>query len=306
MYPSQLPRSTPEAQGMSSSKIIAFLDALNEHHIELHSLMILKNKHVVCEGWWAPYQKDIPHMLFSLSKSFTSTAIGFAVNEGLLSVEDDVVNFFPDYRSIPDCFRKLKIKHLLCMGTGHEKDFTPDAIAHPDGDFVKCFFEHPLTYEPGTHFVYNNMATYMLSVILTRVSGQTVRDYLNQRLFAPLGIDEPYWETCPKGYNFGGWGLNLKTEDILKFGLLYLQKGIFEGKQILPSSWIEEATRAQIKNGDDPNSDWAQGYGYQFWRCRHNAYRGDGAFGQYCIVFPEQNAVIAITSAVHDMQTVLN
>ena len=301
-----LRRSTPEEQGVSSEGILSFLEALKEYSIELHSFMMVRNNTVISEGWWAPHHKDLPHMLFSLSKSFTSTAIGFAVTEGLLNVENSVIGYCrPELtQGLDDKFHRLKIKHLLTMSTGQAQE--PDVTKRPDGDWEKGFLEEPIIHEPGTQFHYNSMATYMLSVILTRVTGQTVRDYLMPRLFEPLGIENPVWDLCPRGYSIGGWGLNLITEDIAKFGLLYLNKGLYDGKQILSPTWIDEATSLKIANGDNSLSDWAQGYGYQFWRCRHNAYRGDGAFGQYCVVFPDKKAIIAITSAVPDMQSVLN
>jgi hypothetical protein len=161
-------------------------------------------------------------------------------------------------------------------------------------------------FKPGTHFLYNTSATYMLSAAVQKVTGQTVLDYLRPRLFDPLGIEKPTWEMSPQGVSAGGFGLSIRTEDIAKFGQLYLQKGKWNDKQLVPAAWVAEATARQTANGSNPTSDWDQGYGYQFWRCRHGAYRGDGAFGQYCLVLPEQDAVIAITSGVRDMQAVLN
>ena len=192
------------------------------------------------------------------------------------------------------------------MSTGHAEDTTRYLHEEKDGDWVKAFLARPVEYEPGTHFLYNSGATYMLSAIVQKLSGLKVVDYLRPRLFEPLGIENPTWETCPRGINTGGWGLNIKTEDIARFGQLYLQKGMWHGQRLVPAAWIEEATARQVSNGSNPDSDWEQGYGYQFWRCRHNAYRGDGAFGQYCLVMPDQDAVLAITSGVSDMQAVLN
>lgn len=146
----------------------------------------------------------------------------------------------------------------------------------------------------------------MLSAIIQRVTGQKLIDYLQPRLFEPLGIENPAWETCPRGVNTGGFGLKIKTEDIAKFGQLYLRKGVWNNRRILSEKWIIEASAIQISNGDDMNSDWSQGYGYQFWKCRHGAYRGDGAFGQYCIILPEQDCVIAMTGGLADMQIPLN
>ena len=172
--------------------------------------------------------------------------------------------------------------------------------------WVKSFLTHPVPFKPGTHFLYNTSGTYMLSAIVQKVTGKTLLEYLTPRLFEPLGIDKPTWETSPQGISCGGFGLSIRTEDIGKFGQLYLQKGKWNGKQLVAESWVEAATSRQIANGNNPNSDWNQGYGYQFWRCRHGAYRGDGAFGQYCVVLPEQDAVIVITAGVKDMQAVMN
>lgn len=303
----QMKRSTPEEQGISPASVLNFVSAIEEAKLELHSLILIRHGYVVAEGWWAPYSGDRPHMLFSLSKSFTSTAIGFAEQEGIVSVDDKVVSFFPEYKELyasNDHLTKMRVRHLLSMATGHAQD-TLGRITESE-EWVKSFLSLSVEYEPGTHFVYNSGATYMLSAILQRVTGQTLLEFLKPRLFDPLGIRNASWETCPKGISTGGWGLSIVTEDIAKFGMLYLQKGLWEGNRLLSEEWVEEATSAQVSNGNDVNSDWTQGYGFQFWRCRNGAYRGDGAFGQYCIVMPEQDAVIAITSGVDDMQAVLN
>ncbi len=200
----------------------------------------------------------------------------------------------------------MRVRHLLSMSTGHAEDTTRYLREEKDGNWVKAFLAQPVEYEPGTHFLYNSGATYMLSAIVQKLSGLKVVDYLRPRLFEPLGIENPRWETWPQGINTGGWGLNINTEDIARFGQLYLQSGMWHGQRLVPAAWIEEATARQVSNGSNPDSDWEQGYGYQFWRCRHNAYRGDGAFGQYCLVMPDQDAVLAITSGVSDMQAVLN
>jgi hypothetical protein len=165
---------------------------------------------------------------------------------------------------------------------------------------------YPVPFKPGTHFLYNTSATYMLSAIVRKTTEKTLLEYLRPRLFDPLGIDNPTWETSPQGISAGGYGLSIRTKDIASFGQLYLQKGKWQGKQLVSEAWVKAATSLQTSNGSNPKSDWDQGYGYQFWRCRHGAYRGDGAFGQYCIVLPEQDAVIAITGGLRDMQAVLN
>jgi hypothetical protein len=171
---------------------------------------------------------------------------------------------------------------------------------------ARSFLAQSVPHLPGTHFKYNTAATFMQSAIVQTVTGQTVLDYLRPRLFEPLGIEHPAWDTNFQGISLGGYGLRVRTEDIAKFGQLYLQKGRWNGKQLLPAAWVEAASSRQVSNGSNPQSDWNQGYGFQFWRCRHNAFRGDGAFGQYCVVLPDQDAVIAITSGIREMQAVLN
>ncbi|NLG98862.1 MAG: serine hydrolase [Chloroflexi bacterium] len=302
----KLARSAPEAQGVPSQAVSAFLDALEHSNLEMHSLMLLRHGAVIAEGWWAPFGPDIPHMLYSLSKSFTSTAVGIAVAEGRLSVDDFVLSFFPDEAPADPSpnLKAMRVRHLLSMSAGHDQD--PSMQVFANRNWVKAFLAQPVEHEPGTHFCYNTAATYMLSAILQKVTGEKLIRYLRPRLFEPLGIKGAAWESCPMGINTGGFGLSVKTEDIARFGQLYLNKGLWNGKRLVAEEWVEQASSKQISNGDDPNSDWAQGYGYQFWRCRHNIFRGDGAFGQYCIVMPDQDAVLAITSAVEDMQVVLN
>ncbi|HZG66924.1 MAG TPA: serine hydrolase [Herpetosiphonaceae bacterium] len=304
----QLPGDTPEAQGIPSSAILAFVDAAEEQNVELHSLMLLRNEHVVAEGWWAPYRPDSPHMLFSLSKSFTSTALGLAVAEGRLKLDDPVLSFFPDDApaEVSENLAAMRVRHLLSMSTGHVEDTINVLARREEVNWVRAFLSRPVEHEPGTHFLYNSGATYILSAILQHLTGITLLDYLRPRLLDPLGIEEATWESSPQGINTGGWGLSIKTEGIARFGQLYLQQGMWQGRQIVPQTWVAEATACQVSNGSNPDSDWEQGYGYQFWRCRHGAYRGDGAFGQFCVVMPEQDVVLAITGGQGDMQAVLN
>jgi hypothetical protein len=227
-----------------------------------------------------------------------------AVAEGKLSVNDEVLKFFPE-EAPPEPSKNLqamRVSDLLRMSTGQDSE--PPRT--PDRPWTKTFLEQPVPFKPGTHFLYNTSATYMLSAIVQKATDETVLDFLNPRLFEPLGIERPRWEASPQGVTVGGYGLSIRTEDIARFGQLYLQNGKWHGRQLVPESWVEAATARQTSNGSNPGSDWDQGYGYQFWRSRHGAYRGDGAFGQFCIVLPEQDAVIAITSGVRDMQSVLN
>jgi CubicO group peptidase (beta-lactamase class C family) len=304
----RLPRVRPEEVGIAPAAILAFVDAVEQKVGGLHSFMLLRHGQVAAEGWWAPYAARYPHMLFSLSKSFASTAVGLAVAEGRLTVDAPVLSFFPEDvpATVSENLAAMRVRHLLSMSTGHDKDATGPTTRAPDGNWVKAFLSLPVEHAPGTHFVYNSAATYLCSAIVQKQTGVTLLEYLRPRLFGPLGIEGPTWETCPRGISIGGWGLSVKTEDVARFGQLYLQKGRWNGRLLLPETWVEEATRKQVSNGTSETSDWNQGYGYQFWRCRHGAYRGDGAFGQFCIVMPPQDAVLAITSGVGDMQAVMN
>ena len=302
-HSAELPRSNPEAQGVSSSAVMSFIEAIDKVD-SMNSFMLVRHGRVVSEGWWSPYRAEARHSLYSLSKSFTSTAVGLAIAEGKLSLDDEVLKFFPDDApSEPSSnLKAMRISDLLRMSTGQQTE--PPRTS--DEPWTKTFLAHPVPFKPGTHFLYNTSATYMQSAIVQKATGQTVLDYLKTQLFEPLGIERPTWETSPQGISTGGYGLSIRTEDIAKFGQLYLQKGKWHDKQLVPAGWIEAATGRQTSNGSNPDSDWDQGYGYQFWRSRNGAYRGDGAFGQFCIVLPEQDAVIAITSGVREMQAILN
>lgn len=309
-----LPRSTPEAEGVSSEQILQFIEAAENSKNELHSFMFLRHGKVIAEGWWNPYRADLKHTMYSTSKSFTSTAVGFAVSEKLLSVDDKVISFFPDQlpETVSPYLADLRVKDLLTMSVGQVPDPT-FTITPRDSNWVKSFLALPIVKKPGSEFLYNSMATYMVSAILQKVTGQKLIDYLTPRLFDPLSIEGIDWEVDPMGINVGGWGLRLKTEDMAKLGQLYLQNGVWNAKQILPEEWITEATTAQIEDSapgtaadKKKSSDWAQGYGYQFWRCRNNAFRADGAYGQYIIMMPDQDAVVVITGETPDMQDEIN
>ena len=312
MRSAKLPRSLPQIQGVASGGLLDFVNTVEKANLNLHSLMVVRHGQVVAEGWWAPYAPQLRHTLYSLSKSFTSTAVGMAVAEGKLTVEDKVVSFFKTDlpATISDNLAAMRVKDLLTMTTGHDKEPTPDMRANGNKNWINVFLAHPVEHTPGTHFVYNSGATYMLSAIVQKLTGQPVLAYLKPRLFDPLGIEGEDWEVDPNGINTGGWGLRVRTEDIAKFGQLYLQKGVWNGKRLLPEAWIADATRGQVQSAGGKRkadeNDWLQGYGYQFWRCRHDAYRGDGAMGQYCIVLPNEDAVIAITSETSDMQAILD
>jgi len=297
---SRLPRSTPEAQRLSAA-------ALHASTPEIQTVMLLRHGHVVLEEEWSPYRLADPHLLFSVSKSFTSTAVGLAIDAGLLSLDDQVISFFepgelPD--TISDNLAAMKVRHLLTMTTGHARD-TVEALSR-DRRMIKVFLGLDVEHEPGTVFVYNSGATYLLSAILQRLTGERLLDYLRPFLFEPLGATEASWQVSTEGITVGGWGLSINTESLACFGQLLLQRGVWEGKQLVPSEWYEAATSKQVPNDNQDNPDWKQGYGFQFWRSRHNTYRGDGAFGQFCLIFPDYDAALIVTSATDDMQAILD
>jgi CubicO group peptidase (beta-lactamase class C family) len=302
-----LPRSTPEPQGISSQAIRGFVEALDKIN-PMHSFMVVRHGRVIAEGWWKPEAADKPHVLNSVSKSFNSTAVGMAIAEGKLSLEDRVLKFFPnDAPADPsENLKAMTVHDLLTMSGGHDTE--PQAVGGTPS--VKQFLAHPVTHKPGTHFQYNTMGAYTLSAIVTKATGQTTLEFLKPRLFEPLGIENPEWTSSPEGNSLGGYGLKLRTEDIAKFGQLYLQKGKWNGKQLIPEEWVAQASSKQVPNDRESHAqmgiDWKQGYGFQFWRCTHNAFRGDGAGGQFCVAMPDQDMVVAMTAGGANMQGELN
>ncbi|WP_282702371.1 serine hydrolase domain-containing protein [Streptomyces sp. CC219B] len=305
-----LPSSPPASQGVDASGVHAFLDALDaDPAIEPHSLMIMRHGRLVASGWWAPYTAERPHLLYSLSKSFTATAAGLAAAEGLLRLDDPVLSYFPELDAdVTDPrSRAMLVRHVASMASGHDAETLDRARALDRDNLVRGFLRLPPDRDPGTVFAYNQPTTYTLAAIVQRVTGQSLTDYLRPRLFDPLGIGEAAWQRDRSGRELGFSGLHATTDAALRLGLLYLQRGVWEGERLLPEAWVAEATRTQIATASGPltGSDWGQGYGLQFWMSRHG-YRGDGAYGQFCLVLPEQDAVIATTAATVEMQKVLD
>ncbi|GHT25953.1 hypothetical protein FACS18942_02310 [Planctomycetales bacterium] len=313
-----LPRASL-AEQLPAAATEAFLGEFKTKKIDLHSVMILKNGKVVFEKWFNDNAPDKNHVMWSVSKTFTSMGVGFAVAEKRFSLDDKVISFFPDDcpKEISENLAAMKVRDLLIMSSGHDTDPTGTIpFRHKPEKFdgvrwEKRFFEHPVKNKPGSKFVYNSMATYMLSAIIQKTTGETLYNYLRPRLFEPLGIENIVWDANPYGVNCGGWGLHIKTEDMAKLGQFMLQKGNWEGKQLLPELWIEEATSRKILQDpkvkpEESGNDWKQGYCYQIWRCRNNAFRADGKDGQYIAVLPDQQSVVIITENTNDYQGVLN
>jgi len=306
--PNSFPRSTPEQQGISSGSIRGFLAAIHASGQEFHSIMIIRHGHVIAEGWWYPFSSELHQQLYSLSKSFTGTAIGMAIDEKLLKLDDPIVSFFPKDQpsSISVNLAALRVRHLLSMSVGQEKDSILQLEHSPEGTtWEETFLALPIVAEPGTRFLYNSGASYMLSSIVKQVSGHNVHAYLKPRLYDPLGITGATWTENTEGVNMGASNLRIRTEDIGKLGQLYLQQGRWNGRQLVSRRWVELATHKEIETGKS-DSSWGYGYGFQFWLNPPGGFRADGAYGQYSMVFPNKDTVVVITSESADKETTMH
>ena len=304
-----IPTETPEAGGLSSRALLDYLDALAASGIAQHSVMVVKDGRLAASIHHAPYTQRSPHICHSMSKPFTSVAAGFAVAEGLLSYGDRVIDVLADKapREPDPYLSRVTLHHLLCMGSGLRQ--CSDNLEHifqpspGDGtDWAQDVLACGCDVEPGSLFRYNSHGSYLISCMVQKVTGQTLRDYLMPRLFAPLDIPEPRWDKSPQGICCGGWGLYLSCEDFARFGVCLLQGGRWNGAQVIPPQWLSLATQVHIRTDSVPRSpEWAQGYGYHLWRCTGNRFRGDGSGGQFLIVAPEQNMVLAATADTENL-----
>jgi CubicO group peptidase (beta-lactamase class C family) len=292
-----LPRSTPEAEGIGSEVVLGLVSALDSQVQEPHSLMLLRHGKVVAEAWWSPYTAGDMHTMYSVTKSFNSTAVGMAVAEGLLGVDELVTSFFPDLAATAPAFQTMTVRHLLTMSTGHAAD-TIDRMRAAGNEWTQAFLSLPVENAPGSEFIYNSGAAYVLGAIVQKVTGMTVEEYLGPRLFEPLGISNRLWGQSPEGINMTDGGLSVTTEELAKFGQLYLQNGMWEGQAIIEPQWVTDATAKQVDTYPG-YGNWNFGYGYQFWRSQVG-YRADGSLGQFCFVIPEQDLVLALTSGTNN------
>ena len=304
-----LPRSSPAEQQVDARTLLRVLDALEAHpDVEMHSLMVVRHGHVVAEGWWAPYTPERPHLVYSISKSFAMTAALLAQAEGVWDLGATVLSFFPelDEEVRDERSRATTLEHLAAMASGHDRDLQQEVAERFAEEPVRGLLTIPPDAEPGTLFAYNQLCTYTLAAALQRVTGQRLTDYLRPRLLDPLGIGEVGWHSRPEGRELGFSGLHARTEDLARLGQLYLRRGRWGEAQLLPEELVTVATRKHVDNEQQQsNPDWQQGYGWQFWMSRHG-YRGDGAFGQLCVVLPEQDVVVATTACTEAMQAVLD
>lgn len=261
---------TPESAGISSKGILNFLDRIEENQIELHSFMVIRHGQCAAKGWWKPYDEKFRHPLYSFSKSLTATAIGFAEQEGILSLDEKIVDIFPDLlpENPSENLKKITLHHLLIMGCGHETE-----IMDNSENWISTFLHHPVLHEPGTFYKYNTAGTNMLAAVLRKKTGQNVTEFLKSRLLEPLGITSLTCALLGDGTELGGGGMKMVTE------------GDSEG---------------HVK-------DWAQGYGYQCWMCRYpGSFRADGAYGQFGVVFPDLDLIVILTTATEQTQEELS
>lgn len=301
-----LPISSPSEQGVDARGIEAFIDALEtDPVIDPHGVIVLRHGTVVAEGFWAPYTADRLRLVYSVSKTFTASALGFAVAEGLLGLDDLVVDHFPEFAAevTGPRSRRILIRHLASMASGHEVDMLERAVVADPNEPIRGFLLQEPEFEPGTHFTYNQLCPYTIAAIIQRASGQTLTEYLRSRLLDPLGIGPVGWQQYPPGRDLGFSGLHTTAGSIAALGQLYLQDGMWRDRRLLPEGWVQQVTTAHIDTADE-QGDWALGYGFQVWRSRYG-YRMDGAFGQLCLILPEQDAVVMVTTATDTAQAVL-
>lgn len=319
-----LPRSTPSAQGLDAAGLRDFVVALEVEGLAPHSVMVARHGQVVAEGWWHPYAADRPALVYSLSKTVTATAVGVLVDEGRLDLDAPVLGFFPeiDAGEVAPLWAEVLVKHCLSMTVGHEADAWGDVARRARStwsgapgaegeatadDWIRHVFATSPTVAPGTLFTYNQVATYLLSRIIARVTGSGIAPVLRDRLRGELGVDDIPWDRDPQGHELGFSGARLTTEAILTLAQLYLGGGVLGDRRLLSRQWCDEATTGfgptDLRPGVNP--DWARGYGYSFWMAQVG-YRGDGAYGQFLVVLPDHDVALAVTSEQENMQATLD
>ena len=292
------PTTVPELVGISSRDILDYLDALESSDTEMHGLMIMRHGMLCCQGWWAPYAPGLRHGLQSHTKTYAATAVGIACREGLLHLDEPVLGIFPEFAPADpsEMLKRLKVRDVLCMGCGM------DTMPSPSKDWIRDFLHTPVLHEPGTTYMYNSMGSTLLGAMVRKRSGLGLHDYLKPRLFDRIGIDSDNlrWVRLPDGMEVGGGGLFATTEDNLRLMKLYLDGGVWDGERILCEEYVRLATTNQNDSATESRNnplatDNFLGYGFQIWMCKpRGAYRADGAMGQFTIVLPDLDMIIAI------------
>ena len=297
VYEQAFVRATPESQGISSDLFAALLRELDaSKDTEMHHFMALRHGKVICECNFAPYPKGMWHITHSMCKSITGMAIGMLIEEEKLKLDENIYDIFPDHiNAFSKIFRPvITVENLLTMTSG--VTFNESGIVSGN-DWLGSFLNASVNGKPGTEFQYNSLNTYVLSAIVTKRTGETLTEYLTPRLFGPLGITKYYWETCPKGITKGGWGLFLCAEDMAKLGQLYLQRGKWNGQQLVSEYWIEISTARHLKTQND-----TYGYGYQLWmEQRPGSFEYNGMLGQNVIIYPDMDMVLVTNAGNKEM-----
>ncbi len=299
--------ASPSEQGVAPRGISAFLDAVERDlRIEPHGLIIQRHGRRIVEGYWAPHSGDRSRLVYSLSKTFTGTALGLLLGAGRLSLDDLVSDYLPKlFDGADPLTRRMRVRHIASMSTGHDRETFLEALALDPVDPVRGFFQIPPDAEPGTLFAYNQPPVIALATILQGLAGERLADYLRPRVLDPLGIADFRWAQIRPGIDMGFSGVYTNLDAIARLGQLYLDDGVWDGRRILPEGWVADASARHIANPEREEPDWQQGYGFQLWMSQHG-YRGDGAFGQYMVVLPEHDAVVAMYSCTEQMQAVLD
>ena len=301
--------ASPESLGISSEGILRFLDRMEEKNIELHSFMVVRHGKCAAKGWWKPYAPELAHPLYSFGKTLTATAIGFARQEKILSLEERLVDLFPELlpKEPSENLQKVTLWHLLTMSCGHETEIDMESP-----DWIREFLQHPFLHEPGTFYKYNTAGTNMLAAVLKRKTGCDVTEFLKPRLLEPLGITSLTCSKCPgpEAVEMAGGGMRMTTEDMARFIYFVLNRGRWEGRQLLEEEWFNLACTKQIETAGDAEGhvkEWAYGYGFQCWMCRTpGSFRADGAFGQFGVVLPDKDLFVILTTGTYQTQDELD
>lgn len=303
-----LERCSLAQAGIRAEGVRQFLDEVEKAGYHLHSFMITRHGKVAYECSWAPYRLDEEHLMHSFTKGLVATAIGILEGEGRLALDDKVVSYYPEYdlKDREGRLGNMTLCHLLTMTGGHGD--VPDR--HGCDDEILTFLNHPMKYEPGTHFMYDSLGTHMLASIVKRVTGCNLFQFLQLRLFDPMGIQGVYCDSCASGKDQGGGGSRMKTEDMAKITVLFLNGGMWEGQQLVPKDWIDRMTAVQFEESIDASNpdweDWRCGYGFQVWMCQiPHTFRFDGMYGQFGVVLKDYDASIVTTCGENYTQAVL-
>ncbi len=284
------------AEGVSPKAVSTFIKKCADSSINLRMFQVVKGGKPLVRVALEPYTLDAPCYLYSLSKSFTSVACGICIDDGILSLDTKMCELFADKMpaEITDWHREMTLHDLLSMQSGH-RDCALVYMRTAE-DSLKTFFEQPIVNKPGTLFCYDTGATCICGAAVERATGKKLVDFLDERMFSKMGIKKPRWDECVDGQTFGGTGLYLSGDDIVKFGTMLKNKGVYNGQRIVSEEYLALATTKKSSTDSNGSPDWVAGYGYQFWMNGKDGYRGDGAFGQFCYVFPKSDTVVAITS----------